>query len=69
MKVETKFDIGQIVYYKTDQMQEEYFVTGMKICPGQVIYVLSRNGMEYEAYDFEISKERNRMKELGIEQN
>lgn len=68
MKIETKYDIGQVVYFRTDEQQEEYFITGIKIDPGQVSYVLSRNGLEVGAYDFEISKERNKLKSLGIEE-
>ena len=72
MKIETKYDIGQIVYFRTDSEQAEYLITGMTIRPGNtgsIVYLLSANGIEYSAFDFEISKERNRMKELGIEQN
>ena len=69
MRIETKFDIGQVVYLRTDSEQDEYFVTGMVIRPGHVEYLLKANGMEYSAFDFEISKERNQLKSLGIEEH
>jgi len=67
MKIETKYNFGDIVYFHTDVNQQAYLITGFTVRPGCIIYWLADSGYECLAYDFEITKERNQLKSLGIE--
>lgn len=67
MKIETKYNYGDVVYFRTDIEQQQYIITGFSCRPGRILYILADAGNEYMAYDFEITKERNQLKSLGIE--
>lgn len=67
MKIESmiKYRIGEPVFFKTDNDQQEHIVTGYIIRPGAVIYLVSNNGYETRCYDFEITSEKNIAKSLN----
>lgn len=51
-----KYQIGQVVYLKTDTEQLERIVTGICLRPnGCVIYYVTLCANEYSHYDFELS--------------
>lgn len=57
------FNIGQVVYLKTDKDQLERIVTGVFLSPNkQVTYYLSFLGNETKHYDFEIDAEKDIIK-------
>lgn len=64
-----KYQIGQVIYFKTDKDQNEYLLTGIVIDPYGHYYLLSNAGLEYKAYELEITSERNTLLALGVEQN
>lgn len=67
MIVKSKYDFGDIVYIKNDPEQDEYFVTGVVGRPsGIVLLKLDFCGTEFEIYEFEVSKEINRLKIMGV---
>lgn len=58
-KNEIHLDIGDVVYLKTDEMQQPYLVRGIIIRSTGVLYELSQSSFVSEHYIFEISKQRN----------
>ncbi len=54
--IKTKFNIGDIVYLKTDNDQNERLVTGFHIRQNSTSYILTCGTEESYHYDFEISK-------------
>ena len=59
MLIENKFDLGQLVYLKTDYDQSPRFVTAINIRPGRIIYGLVGGTVESWHDDFEISLEKS----------
>lgn len=59
MVIDTKFNIGEIVYLKTDREQRPCIVSGYKIRKSDVLYYLCSGPAETEHYEFEISYEKN----------
>lgn len=64
-----KFEIGEIVYLKTDNEQLERFVTGVNIRVGSISYALTNGTNESWHYDFEISKEIDVLKKITYNEN
>lgn len=62
MKLESKYDFGDIVYLKTDPDQVERIVTGITYRPLGVLYSISYTTTESSHYDFEITRERDILK-------
>jgi len=60
--IEIKFDIGHIVFLKTDIDQLERIVTGISIRPDGVSYILVNGTTESYHYDFEINEKRDIVK-------
>lgn len=59
MVINNKFDIKQIVYLVTDPDQLPRMITSMRILPNDLlVYVLSGEGGDTGAYEFEIQEER-----------
>lgn len=58
MTVETKYDMGDTVYFITDPVQDQFVITGFSVRPNGMIYYCSCCGEEKIAYDFEISEEK-----------
>jgi hypothetical protein len=61
MVIDNKYNFGDIVYLKTDKDQREGIVTCLKVTPHGVLYRLNFGTVEYDAYDVEISTEKNVM--------
>lgn len=64
MKINTLYDIGDIVYLKTDINQKERMVTAITITIGSHVYSLSCGDDSSEHYDIEISDTKDVMKTL-----
>ena len=53
------YRIGDIVYHKTDEIQEPRIITGLIKRPGDVItYLISHKDGENECYDVELTNEK-----------
>lgn len=59
MIIENKFQIGQIVFLKTDREQFERIITGICIRMNGMSYELSFGNSTSWHFDFEISIEKN----------
>ena len=62
MIVDTKHNIGNRVFLKTDYEQKERLVTRIQITQGNIMYDLSCGECDSWHYDFEISTERDLLK-------
>jgi hypothetical protein len=60
--VEIKYNIGQTVFLKTDQRQEDRLVYGYKVYRNEVIYLLTFGTQISEHYDFELTADRDQLK-------
>lgn len=62
MKVETKYNIGDVVFLSTDIEQLQRVVTGIIIRPNNsIIYYLTCGSNETTHYDLEMVMEKNFM--------
>ena len=60
MTFKTKFDIGQIVYLKTDCEQRQRIVTAIKVQDGgTLIYTLAEGIVESFNYEIELSNKQD----------
>lgn len=59
MVVDNKFDIGQIVFLRTDADQSPFLVTRLTINRDGILYYLTSGQIESCHYDFEISDKRD----------
>ena len=66
MIIKNKFDIGEIVYLKTDQEQKARIVIGIQIRPTGILYILQLCTNETYHYDIEIQKDLDILKTLNI---
>jgi hypothetical protein len=66
MVLNFKFKIGEIVYFKTCQDQDEYMITGYKVTPNAILYYVSLKGYETLVYDIEITNTKDVLKSLNI---
>lgn len=57
--ITTDFDLGQVVYIKTDSDQDPCIVTAINIRPGHITYQISRSEWTQNFYEFEISDIKN----------
>lgn len=57
--IESKFEIGQLVFLKTDNEQSERMVIGIHVRPTGIIYSLAFGAMETTHYELEISEQKN----------
>lgn len=64
MDINSRFNIGDVCYLKTDPDQLERFVTAIKINSNGLTYEVSYIADYSYHYDFEISKERNNLKAI-----
>lgn len=64
MIINSKYNIGQVVYLRTDTEQKERLVTGIDIRQGYILYQLTYIDSVSYHYDFEIESERNTLKTL-----
>lgn len=61
MKIDNKFEIGQIVYRVTDKEQLPGMVMGFHITQNQIMYLVSDMNTTDKYYDFELSAEENKI--------
>lgn len=60
IKINPSFNIGDLVYLKTDIYQKPRIITDILIRPkGLLLYKSSINGIEDYCYDFEITHTKN----------
>lgn len=59
MIIENKFNIGDVVYLKTDETQSERIITALVILPNVIRYAIMHGTSESTHYDFELSYEKN----------
>lgn len=63
----TEYIFGDIVYLKTDVNQEQWIITDIFLHPNNVcVYTIACGSSKHDAYDFELSREQNSNKKLGI---
>lgn len=67
MIIENKYNIGDMVYLKTDNEQSERMITAIQINPGNLLYRLNCGTTETWHYEFEINKEKDIIKSLTDE--
>jgi len=67
-KLTIPYYIGQWVYFKTDDEQKRYLITGIIIRSTGIVLEVSNNGYEASAYDFEICTKQNVLVKLGIDE-
>ncbi len=59
MLIENKYEIGDIVYLKTDPDQNERIVTAIQINSNGLVYLLAHNTSVDWHYDIEITPEKS----------
>lgn len=60
MIIENKFEMGDLVYLKTDDEQRRRLITGIKVCPdNSLLYELICGTIQSCHYDFEIATEED----------
>lgn len=59
IKIEALYEIGDVVYFITDKEQNQYVVTGYIVRQTRTTYIVSHNGDEKYAYEFELSDEKD----------
>lgn len=59
MIIDNKFEIGDVVYLKTDTEQKPRIVYCIKVFKGEYLYDLTSGTQTSSHYDFEISTEVN----------
>jgi hypothetical protein len=64
MIIKTKYDIGDIVYLKTDISQKERMITMIGITPGNNVYTLSCGDDSSDHYEIEITDTKDVIKTL-----
>lgn len=66
MILENAFDIGDVIYLKTDVEQEARIVTSIIVGPAGLIYDVNCGTESSRHFDFEMTKERDMVtKALG----
>ena len=63
MLIDNKFNIGDKVYLDTDSEQHERIVTGFTVRQNSIIYAISKGSSESWHYDFEITTEKDVVKQ------
>lgn len=63
----TQYTFGDTIYLKTDVNQEQWMVTDIFLHPNSVcVYSVVCGHTLHTAYEFEMSKEPNNSKKLGL---
>jgi hypothetical protein len=66
IKIDNKFNIGDIVYLKTDKDQDERIVCAITVYKnGDLVYKLSCGIDDSSHYEFEMTKEKNILKAIA----
>ena len=66
MVIKTIFNIGDIVYLKTDPDQYERIIVGFEITTRGLMYILNYISSQSYHYEFEITGNKNILKQLDI---
>lgn len=69
MQFKTKYNIGQVVYLRTDDEQLPRIIAGIIIRYSGMIYCLACGTTETNHYDFEFSITKNTLIILNVENN
>jgi hypothetical protein len=65
ISIKTDLEWGQSFYIKTDPIQIERQLTGVTLRPGKgVVFSLSYMGEELDVYDFEVTPEPDKLKQI-----
>lgn len=64
MKINTKYNFGDIVYLKTDIEQSERIIIGITLIPNSIIYTLMCGVEMSEHYEFEITENLDTLKKI-----
>lgn len=64
MRIDTKYDLGELVYLKTDPDQNARMIVCINISPNGTSYTLGFNGTESYHYECEFNKEKDILKSL-----
>lgn len=67
MNIKTKLELGDILYFKNDPEQREFILIGVIARPGCIVLELRYDGDLIEAYEFEVSKEKDDLKSMGLD--
>ncbi len=59
MMIDNEYEVGDIVYLKTDEEQLQRIVSGIDIRPGVLIYRVSCGIVDSSHYDFEMTREKS----------
>lgn len=63
----TEYTFGDIVFLRTDVNQEQWIETDIFLHPNNVcVYTIAFGSSKHDAYDFELSKDKNDIKKLGL---
>lgn len=65
MMIDNKYEIGQIVYLKTDDDQRARIITCIRVFQNELLYQLSCGSQCSDHYEFEISTEKNLLNALS----
>jgi len=66
MNINNLYNIGDILFLKTDPEQLERICHKITITKGDILYSLACGSASSDHYDFEISSKKDLMKELNI---
>ena len=66
MKIETKYNLGDVVFLITNPDQKERMITAIKMNPGNIVYSLSLGMDESNHYEMEISSTKDVLKAAGV---
>lgn len=59
IKIQNKFEFGQLVFLVTDSEQEQRMVTGIVVTPNGILYRLACGIDQSDHYECEISESKN----------
>lgn len=63
--IKLKYNLGDVVFLKTDVSQKERMVTSITLTPNGLYYILSCGDDESNHYDIEISTKKDILKTLN----
>lgn len=59
MTINNKYNIGDIVYLRTDVDQDRYLVTEIYVSASAIAYRVTRGTYDYTAHEIELSREKD----------
>lgn len=67
--IESDYDLGDIVFLKTDSEQKERIVTAIQKTPNGIMYRLAQSTTDTWHYALEFTKEKDILKSMAIEKS